>query len=530
MQSNVIVEDQHQAAAIGDTVSAGTADQVKVAVVGAGPAGLSCALELLKAGYAVDIFELDEQVGGLSRTIEVLGQKADVGSHHFYSKSTEVNQFWHQYLAPEDYLVKQRETHILYNGKFFDYPLKGFDALYKLGFIESARCVLSYAYATLFPRKDPTFEAWVSNAFGRRLYEIFFKTYSERLWGIKCTELSDQFANQRIKTLNLRKTIVNALRPTHSGKAPKTEFIYPRLGSGMFYDSVAQEIKRLGGHFYFKQRVLGFTTELLPKDAAIPAHWASNAAAATQPRFSAKVTGIVTQELAEGQGDHRSNAPIAALAGAEPVTRPYDIVVSSGVISDLVNSLEALPDQVRKLSEQLRYRNTILVYLAVSPHNAKFWPDHWIYIHVPEVQMGRVSDFANWSTEMQQGHSEHLLAFEYWANESDPLWRKSDEELMALAQADAIKIGFAPAHAITGAAVHRVYKSYPVYFNGYEQVLSAITTELDKVANLYFIGRNGMYKYINMDNAVLIGLSCAHKIAGKYHDSLWSINSNTNYT
>ncbi|MDT3663771.1 MAG: FAD-dependent oxidoreductase [Anaerobiospirillum sp.] len=501
----------------------------KVAVIGAGPAGLSCALELLKAGYAVDIFELDDKVGGLARTVEVLGQKADLGPHRFFSKLDEINNFWQHGAAADDFITEQRLTRILYNGKFFDYPLKGFDALFKLGFLESTRCVLSYAYAALFPRKEPTFEAWVSNAFGQRLYEIFFKTYSERLWGIKCSELSDQFAKQRIKSLNLSKAIINALLPQRNkdGK-PLTlidEFLYPRRGSGMVYDRVATEIEQLGGRFLFKQQVVGLTTVAVSANEVKPS-WANNA---PHPEFSLKVTGIVTQELATGQGAAGSNAPMAPLAGAKPKTRAYDMVVSSGIFSSMVRSLSALQPRVQDLCAQLRYRNTILVYVAIDPTKAQLCPDHWIYVHSPEILTGRMCDFANWSTEMQQGHKEHLIAFEYWANDDDELWNKSDDELMAQARADAAKSGFIKPEAITGVAVHRIHKSYPVYFNGYESVLDAITSELDKVANLYFIGRNGSYKYNNMDHSVLMGLFCAQKIAGKYHGSLWAINTDSDY-
>lgn len=505
----------------------------KVAVIGAGPAGLSCALELLKAGYAVDIFELDDCVGGLSRSLEVLGQIGDLGPHRFFSKLDEVNKFWLQGLEDGAFVTEQRLTRILYNGKLFDYPLKGFDALFKLGLLESTRCVLSYAYATLFPRKEPTFEAWVTNAFGQRLYEIFFKTYTERLWGIKCSELSDQFAKERITSLNLSKAILGAIKPkSQHGEVAQnkdSEFIYPRLGSGVFYQSVAKQIEHLGGRFFFKHKVIGLTTAPVAStdDAQ---RWANNAAKEQHSDFVFKVTGIVTQELASGQGISSSNGPKPPVQGCTPVTRLYDFVVSSGIISDLVSSLSALPDKVRGLSAQLCFRNTLLVYLTVDPSGAHFCPDHWVYIHSPEVKMGRMCDFANWSTDMQQGHKEHLIAFEYWASDDDELWLKSDEELMAQARKDAVRSGFIKSEAITGTAVHRIYKSYPVYFNGYEQVLNGITAALDTIANLYFIGRNGTYKYYNMDLAVLTGLLCAQKIDGKYHGSLWSIDTNTNYT
>ena len=493
------------------------ATKAKVAVIGAGPAGLSCALELLRVGYAVDIFELDSVVGGLSRTVDVLGHKADVGSHRFFSKVKAVNDFWHQgmpRMAPDDFITEHRMSRILYNGKFFDYPLRGFDALFKLGLVESTRCVLSYIYASLCPRSEPTFEAWVSNAFGHRLYEIFFKTYSERLWGIPCNQLSDQFAKQRIKTLNLRRAIINAIQPKRNKQGTPLslidEFIYPRLGCGMVYERVAEEIKCLGGHFFFRQKVLSITTE-------------------RNENGELKATGVVTQEVARGQGSEMSNAPVEVVSGSKPVTRPYDIVVSSGIFTDMVRSLSCLPKEVSTWCDELRFRNTILVYLTVDPSKASLCPDHWIYIHSPEIQMGRLCDFSNWSKDMQQGHSDHLLSFEYWANDDEPLWLKSDAELIAQARVDAVKTGFITAESIIDAAVHRVYKSYPVYHNGYEQVLGKITAQLDTIKDLYFIGRNGSFKYNNMDHSILMGLFCAHKICGTYHGSLWSINTDSDY-
>ena len=237
----------------------------------------------------------------------------------------------------------------------------------------------------------------------------------------------------------------------------------------------------------------------------------------------------MTQEVARGQGAVMSNAPVEKMSGASPVTRPYDIVVSSGIFTDMVRSLSCLPDEVSTWCDELRFRNTILVYLTVDPSKASLCPDHWIYIHSPEILMGRLSDFSNWSKDMQQGHSDHLVCFEYWANDDEPLWLKSDAELTAQARADAVKTGLITAESITGATVHRIFKSYPVYHNGYEQVLGRITAQLDTIKDLYFIGRNGSFKYNNMDHSILMGLFCAHKICGTYHGSLWSINTDSDY-
>ena len=497
-----------------------------IAVIGAGPAGLACAYTLLQLGYGVDIFELDDKVGGMSRTLEVLGQRADLGPHHFLSSCSLVHDFWqtpqashrgqqyaHSRVNNEtevavawEFLSLHRLTRIFYQGKFFEYPLHGFDALFKLGLLESTRCVLSYIYASLCPRSGATFEAWVSNAFGYRLYEIFFKTYSEKLLGIKCTELSDTFAKERIKTLNLGKAIKQALlpsrKPDHVPRSLSNQFFYPFLGAGAVYERVAQEIERMGGRFFFKQRVTGIVTE------------------------HQVVKGIKTQAMPRGLGNVSTNEYLFE-GCTEEQFRPYETVVSSAVFSDMVASLTELDPQERVLAQELRYRNTLLVYLTVDPDKAQLSPDHWLYIHSPEIATGRICDNANWSVQMLQGQHEHLLCFEYWANDDDELWQLSSDKLIAQASEDAVRTGFISREAITAGFVHRIFKSYPIYHNGYEQVLGKLTAQLDTIKNLYFIGRNGSFKYNNMDGAVLMGILCAYKIAGYYSKSLWQINADS---
>lgn len=477
----------------------------KIAVIGAGPAGLSCAYELLRLGYQVDIFEMDSVVGGMSRTLNILDQKVDLGPHRFFSKYEIINQTWSEMISQDECITENRLSRIFYRGKFFSYPLKGFEALFKLGFIESAHCFLSYLYSAAFPRKDPTFEAWVSNAFGKRLYEIFFKTYSEKLWGIKCTELSDLFAKQRIKSLNLMGAIKNALF-SHSSNTPVTlidQFMYPRQGCGVVYENMAAKIKEAGGQFFLQEQVV----KLLTQDH--------------------KATGIVTQKAEHSQGTKTTSVKVAGIG--ECVTRYYDAVVSSAIFTDMLRSMEELSPQSHELADKLTFRNTILVYLAIDPSKANLCPDHWIYVHSPEIQTGRMCDSANWSTDMQNGHKEHLVCFEYWANDDEPLWMEADDKLIELAKEDAIKTGFIPANSIGEGHVHRISKSYCVYHSNYEQIMTQLIKELEVFKDLYFIGRNGSARYNNMDHSIFMGLMCARKIAGKYDGSLWDINTDSNY-
>lgn len=477
-----------------------------IAVIGAGPAGLSCAYELLQMGYQVDLFEMNSQVGGMSRTIDVLGQKADIGPHRFFSKCDLIYEFWSKFLPSEDRLLEHRLSRILYRNKFFSYPLKGFEALWKLGFIESTRCFCSYLYANIFPRKEHTFEAWVSNAFGYRLYQIFFKTYSEKLWGIKCTELSDLFAKQRIKSLNLMEAIKNALfAHNHSNDIPTLieQFVYPKQGCGSVYENVAQQIISAGGKIFTQEQVL----KLLTKDH--------------------QVTGLVSQKVTPAANDHNTNAP-STLEG-EPIRRHYDAVVSSAILPEMLASMDELSSTGKSLASKISFRNTLLVYLTVDPDKAQLPPDHWIYIHSPDIQSGRMCDVANWSSYMQNGHKEHILSFEYWANDNDPLWQSTDAQLLNLACNDANLTGFIPTNAIKDGLVHRIYKSYPIYNSQYETVMQQLIPELETFINLYFIGRNGAACYNNMDHSIFMGLMCAHKIAGKYDGSLWEINTDSDY-
>lgn len=475
--------------------------KAKVAVIGAGPAGLSCAQTLLDLGYQVDIFEVNSKAGGLSRTIEVMGQLVDLGPHYFRTQVPQVQQYWDQCTQGIAMHKVERVSHILYQGKLFSYPLKGFEALFKLGFFESVLCVLSYLRSVVLPHKGNTFEAWVSNAFGYRLYSIFFKTYSEKLWGVKCSQLSDQFAKERIKTLNLSKAIKNALVPDKTGhkvRSLKAEFIYPKMGIGQVYDQALEQVIKSGGRCFFNHQV----DEIVVNNN--------------------KVTGISVSKVEPHQDNESSNAHFTKVGDSEFLE--YDYVVSSGIFTDLVPTIKCLPLETRELSSKLKFRNTILVYLKVDESAGANLKDNWLYIHSPEVLSGRMCDYANWSKDMQLGQKEHIVCFEYWAQESDALWQKDNEALIEQAKADAIASGIFKAGSIKEGFVHRLYKSYPMYVDDYAQVMKSISNELDKIAGLYFIGRNGSFKYNNMDHSIHMGILAAHKIANKYHGSLWDLN------
>ncbi|MDY5822230.1 MAG: FAD-dependent oxidoreductase [Helicobacter sp.] len=550
----------------------------KVLIIGAGPAGLSAARVLSENGYSVEIFELDSQVGGMSKSIELFSQIVDIGPHRFFSKDTRLNDFWHSHTNGE-YEKVSRLTRIFYNRKFFYYPLRGFDALFKLGFLESALCVFSYIKAKISPFKGDSFESWVANAFGYRLYSIFFKSYTEKLWGIKCSELDSDFAAQRIKGLNLYEAIKSAFFGG-GGKKHKTlvdEFSYPKKGCGVVYENMKQEIIKRGGVVHCDIEVLGIKTQ------------------------GKKAVGITTNK-GEFSGD---------------------IVISTAPFRDMVLSLSELDSSVKELAGRLKFRNTILVYVEVgdssvdchatasavsrndrnnantqkidssneaqnvsdsqsektanvfcnqvdrrqdlearivalqgesrehtkayvtadSPQQSailapkltpktketQLFKDNWIYVHSKDTSTGRITNFANWTKDLQCGQDSAILCLEYWANNDEPLWNLDDNALSEMAKKDLLESKLvADSSLIKNTSVLKIHKSYPVYERGYKDNLHKIYKALDDFKDLYFIGRNGSFKYNNQDHSILMGLMCADKILGRECD-LWGINTDYDY-
>lgn len=492
---------------ISDSQSAGqNEDKRSVAVIGAGPAGLACAQTLLELGFKVDIYEMSGAVGGMARSCEILGQTVDLGPHGFHDNDPDVKRFFYSLVDDSQMLKCTRMSRILYKGKLFSYPLRGLEAMFKLGPAESVLCVLSYLKSAVFPCKKPTFESWVSNAFGHRLYEIFFKTYSEKLWGIKCSELSDQFARERIKTLNLRRAIQGAFIPGSAKKVRSlsSTFIYPEHGaSQMWNNSMAQIMLIKGGRLNLN----AYISEISCKDN--------------------RVNGIYVQKTSASSDsdNHSTNAPYPK--SSDRTFIPYDYVVSSGNFSDLVSNISSLPDDVRSLADNLKFRNTLLVYLKINPDSQNLPPDHWVYIHSPDVRSGRMCDMANWSAAMQKGQKEHMVCFEYWANNDDEIWNLPDDQLVEIARADAVATGIFTPQSILDGAVHRVHRSYPVYTEGYATSLKQIIGHLESIEGLHFIGRNGSFKYNNMDHSILMGILAARKIAGQWDGRLWDINADS---
>jgi protoporphyrinogen oxidase len=467
-------------------------------ILGAGPAGLTAAYLLSKQGIPVDVLEADPvYVGGISRTVRYKGFHFDIGGHRFFSKSKEVEDFWTEILA-DDLLNRPRSSRIFYNGKLFAYPLKAFDALSKLGVAESTLCMMSYLWARIHPEKnEKSFEDWVSNRFGKRLFRIFFKTYTEKVWGMSCKEISADWAAQRIKGLSLATAVKNALLPKRTPKdraaVVKTlidTFRYPRRGPGMMWERCAEEVRRMGGQVRLGRRVSGCRYD------------------------AAKAEWTVTAVNAAGENE--------TFAGEH--------VISSIPIRELGSFLEPrMPEDALSAARSLRYRDFLTVGLILKDRN--LFPDNWIYIHDPRVKVGRIQNYKSWSPEMVPDPAFCCYGLEYFCFEGDGLWTTPDERLVELAKTELEKIGLARAQDVEDGCVIRQRKAYPVYDDHYAEHVETVRRALEQhYPNLHLVGRNGMHKYNNQDHAMMTAMLTARNIiAGNQQLDAWLVNQDAEY-
>ncbi|MCP5113878.1 MAG: NAD(P)-binding protein, partial [bacterium] len=452
----------------------------RVAVIGAGPAGVTAAYELAKNGVHVDLFEAAPQVGGLAKTIELWDQRVDLGPHRFFSSDARVNRLWLE-VAGGDYQMVGRLTRLLYNNRFFYYPLKPGNAFWNLGPTEAARCGLSYLKQKARPiQPDGSFEDWVVTAFGRRLFEVFFQTYSEKLWGISSKELDADFAAQRIKKLSLYEAVKNAFLGS-GGRKHKTlvdRFAYPNQGTGVVYERMAQRVDEGGNRVWLSRPVR--------KVVAI----------------GGTVLGIETEN-----GDFES----------------YSDVVSTMPLTLLVDRLPEAPASVRNHAAHLKFRNTILVYLRVDADN--LFPDNWLYVHSPDIRAGRITNFRNWSKDIRGDQKATILSLEYWSNDEDEMWNWEDRELIDLARREMRQTGLTGTAAISAGHVYRIHRCYPVYSRGYREHLGPVEEYLSTIQGLSVIGRYGAFKYNNQDHSILMGILAAKNIIEASASDLWEINT-----
>lgn len=467
-----------------------------VIILGAGPAGLTAAYELVvRHQLGVCILEKDPRyVGGISRTVEQGGYRFDIGGHRFFSKSQEIEDLWTEIMG-EDLLVRPRLSRILYRGKYFAYPLKAFNALRNLGPVETVLCLLSYLRVRLFPVRQPrSLEEWVTNQFGQRLFRIFFKTYTEKVWGISTRELSADWAAQRIKGLSLSEAIKNALWPRQArgrGAIIKTlidEFRYPRRGPGELWERTAALIEQRGYPLLMDQEVVSIhhdgsqVSEVVVRDSA----------------------GTCTVR----QGTH---------------------YISTLPMRELVQAFDPpLPEHVQQAAEHLKYRDFLTVALVVR--RANLFPDNWIYLHDPEIVAGRIQNFKNWSSEMVPDPATTCLGLEYFCFEGDGLWNSDDEALIKLAGRDLQALKLCQPSEIVSGFVVRQAKAYPVYDDGYKLHVRTIRDYLEEhAANLQLVGRNGMHHYNNQDHSMMSALCAARNIAVDARLDPWSVNTDAEY-
>ena len=463
-----------------------------VVIIGAGPAGLTAAYMLSKAGVQSIVIEKDQTVGGLARTINYKGYYFDTGGHRFFTKVESVETIWKEILG-EDLLRRNRLSRIYYNKKFFYYPLRPLNALLGLGVWNSILILFSYLHSQLFPSKEEeNFEQWVSNRFGKRLFKIFFKTYTEKVWGISCHEIKAEWAAQRIKGLSLMTALKNAILKDHRHQDKKEvvktlidEFDYPKFGPGMMWQRLVENIHRTGSQVWLGNELEGI-------------HWSGNKVEAIEVKRNGRV------ELLYGS-DFISSMPIReALRKFKP----------------------RVPKEVLDAANDLKYRDFLTVALIIR--RPMLFPDTWIYIHDPEVKVGRIQNFKNWSPFMVPDPNKTCLGLEYFCFEGDGLWNTPDDKLIELGKRELETLGLANKNDVQEGTVVRMPKAYPIYDLTYQKSLEVVRQFVKQFVNLQMVGRNGMHKYNNQDHSMLTAMLSAENILGANHD-LWAINVEQEY-
>jgi len=452
---------------------------MKVAVIGAGPAGMTAGYELAKSIKDVDVYEASSSVGGMSKTIELWNQKVDIGPHRFFSSDTRVNELWLEVVG-HDYEMVNRLTRIYYNKRFFHYPIKAMNALTNLGIFKAASCMIYYGIEKMFPTKDTsTFEGWVTNRFGKKLYQVFFKTYTEKLWGIPCNVLDADFAAQRIKKFSLGEAIKAALfgnRGKH--KTLVDQFAYPHGGTGMVYERMSEAVKKRGGNVFLKT----------------------------------PIKRVITK-----------NGKACALELEDGTIKEYDHIISSMPLTLMVTRLPEVPEDIKAAAHSLRFRNTIIVYLNVQAKD--LFPDNWLYVHSADLKMGRLTNFRNWVPNLYGKENSTICALEYWCYDEDEFWKWDEQKLIDLAKDELRHTDLIGNAEISGGHVYKIPKCYPVYSTGYKDTLKPVEDYLSSIQNLHVIGRYGAFKYNNQDHSILMGRMAAENILKGTKHNLWEINT-----
>jgi len=455
-----------------------------VVVLGGGPAGLTAGYLMAKHGKPVIVLEATSQVGGLARTEVRDGYRFDLGGHRFFTKVKEVDDLWHE-IMKEEFLKRPRQSRIYWNKKFLEYPLQGMDVIKKLGPVELTRVMLSYLWAAIKPKgREDTVEQWISNRFGKRLFSLFFKTYTEKVWGVPCSEIRAEWAAQRIKNLSFFSAAYSAFFGNKGNKITSLieEFNYPRYGPGQMWEQMTEDIRAKGG----------------------------------EVRLGAPVTRL---RVEDGQ-------VVEVVAGGETLTPSY--VISSLPLRTTVGITEPeTPSELRSAARGLRYRDFLTVSLVIDSED--LFPDNWIYIHEPGVRVGRIQNFRSWSPWMVPNDADASIGMEYFCFEGDELWNMSDDELVALATRELEELGLGRADKVKFGFAVRVNKAYPIYDSDYGERVDTIKGWLEGVENLVQVGRNGLHRYNNSDHSMLTAMRAVDNILlGTDHD-IWAVNAESVY-
>src|SRR6187200_2816992 len=455
-----------------------------VAVLGGGPAGLTAGYLLARQGKPVIVFEAEEQVGGLAKTEIRDGFRFDLGGHRFFTKNKEVDDLWHEVMK-EEFLKRPRMSRIYWRGKFLDYPLNGRDVIKKLGPVELTRCLLSYAWAAITPKgREDNLEQWVSNRFGKRLYQHFFMSYTEKVWGVPASEVRAEWAAQRIKGLSFTSAAKAAFFGNKDNKIKSliNEFHYPRFGPGQMWETMADEIIAAGGEVRLN-------------------------------------TPVEKLEVRDGR-------IMAIEAGGERI-EPVHVISSLPLRATVGLSGAAATGEAQTAARGLRYRDFLTVALVIDGED--LFPDNWIYIHEPGVRVGRIQNYRSWSPWMVPDESKACVGLEYFCFQGDDLWEMTDDELVELAKTELATLGLVAREKVERGFVTRVPLAYPMYDADYAERVHAIRTWLETLGNLQQVGRNGLHRYNNSDHSMLTAIRAVENIMDGTRHDLWAVNAESVY-
>lgn len=461
------------------------AREVDVVVAGGGPAGLTAAYHLVQHNMRPLVVEASSAVGGIARTECHNGYRFDIGGHRFFTKVRQVQDLWEE-VGGEDFIDVPRMSRIFYRGKFYHYPLRIFNTLSNLGAMESILILASYIKCKIAPSPtEETFEQWVRNRFGGRLYWHFFRTYTEKVWGIPCSEIRADWAAQRIKDLSFTRALIDALTKRGDSTSLIKTFKYPRLGPGMMWEKFRDRVIEAGG----------------------------------EVRMETKVTGVEVRE-------NRVTAVDLTHGGQTETVHPSHFISTMPITSLIRQIRPKVPEEVLEAASGLKYRDFLIVTLILSCPDP--FPDNWIYIHSPEVRVGRIQNFRSWSAAMVPNADTCSIGMEYFCHKGDNLWESDDRDLVELAGRELEQLKLGRQDQVIDAAVIRQPKAYPVYDADYKRHLETIRKYVCSIKNLHVAGRNGMHRYNNQDHSMLTALLVARNILGEDHD-VWNVNVERSY-